>query len=542
MSLTKVKNVLDITADTVADLANVQHKTGSIQLLGFHTTGDGGGGVFYWDASKNKSEHNGGTIIDPSIAGLVANWEYTQNLYFSPAVIGQGCWVREYSGAVNVKWFGAKGDGVSDDTAALKASFVNHSCVYLPLAIYGSQYIEFVLTSALQIEADGAEIKLLNDDERLLRVNNTTLGGDLKITGVKFNGNQFGSNTEDGGLVQLNNLKKSTLIDCEITGFKNTHGHMADGIATTGGGVTHLVRLKGSDCSSQIVYSQTAKTYIEDIEISESLNHGIAFVNGDIVINGGRINTVNGYGILTYSTESYKSKGFSIVATNLDLSNNQKAFEIACRNQTDGNSVTNVYLKNIKALDCVSENILGSSTTNATDGYALRNVIVEDLDSNVGIRLYNTQNVKLTGLKNSINFYNNNDLVTISDYTFNGSGVATNYNSPFIFRNGNSTSRLLIKNALLNEHYFMFYGEGSNTVTDYIFVKDVIENSSVRYNEALNGNLYSKIGLPYGTNSGREMAKQSWSTKDYTFTLVSDTNKVLRWNGTNTLDLLGAIV
>jgi hypothetical protein len=134
--LTKVKNVLDITADTVADLASTEHKTGSIQLLGFHTKGDGGGGVFYWDATKAKSEHNGGTVIDPSIAGLVANWEYTQNLYFSPAVIGQGCWVREYSGAVDVKWFGAKGDGVADDTAGIQVAFNSNKPVYIPEGEY----------------------------------------------------------------------------------------------------------------------------------------------------------------------------------------------------------------------------------------------------------------------------------------------------------------------------------------------------------------------------------------------------------------------
>jgi parallel beta-helix repeat protein len=120
-----------------------------LQLLGFHTKGDGGGGVFYWDATKDKSEHNGGTVIDPDKAGLVANWASTQALYFTPEVTGQGCWVREFSGAVNVKWFGAKGDGVSDAAKSTQATinFVNllgGGTVYLPRGAFllkGSQFI-----------------------------------------------------------------------------------------------------------------------------------------------------------------------------------------------------------------------------------------------------------------------------------------------------------------------------------------------------------------------------------------------------------------
>jgi len=50
------------------------------------------GGTFIYDSSK-VAEHNDGTNFNG--------------------------WIRQYSGAVNVKWFGAVGDGVTDDTEAI---------------------------------------------------------------------------------------------------------------------------------------------------------------------------------------------------------------------------------------------------------------------------------------------------------------------------------------------------------------------------------------------------------------------------------------
>ena len=118
MALTKVKNVIDITADTMADLLSMEHKTGSVQPLGYHERGDGGGGVFYWDDSESQTEHNGGTIIAGD--AVLGTWDTAgQEAWFTAPSAGVGCWVREYSGALDVKWFGAKGDGVSDDTHAL---------------------------------------------------------------------------------------------------------------------------------------------------------------------------------------------------------------------------------------------------------------------------------------------------------------------------------------------------------------------------------------------------------------------------------------
>jgi hypothetical protein len=59
--------------------------------------GDGGGGLFYWDTSSTTGD-DGGTIIVPT----------------NPT----GRWVRVYSGALDVRWFGAQGDG-EDATAAI---------------------------------------------------------------------------------------------------------------------------------------------------------------------------------------------------------------------------------------------------------------------------------------------------------------------------------------------------------------------------------------------------------------------------------------
>ena len=89
---------------TMADLLELEPKEPKaiVILKGYHRSGDGGGGTFYYDITS-RIEENGATVIKGNRAS--------------------GRFVRDYEeNYVNVKWFGAKGDGSADDTAAIQAA------------------------------------------------------------------------------------------------------------------------------------------------------------------------------------------------------------------------------------------------------------------------------------------------------------------------------------------------------------------------------------------------------------------------------------
>jgi hypothetical protein len=99
----------------VATISDLRLVAGTIQnehchVLGYYSPGDGGGGEFYWDGTSMATE-NGGTVI--KVAG------YT------------GSWLRIFSGAVTPRWFGAKGDGLSNDTTPLSFCLNNFNEVDL---------------------------------------------------------------------------------------------------------------------------------------------------------------------------------------------------------------------------------------------------------------------------------------------------------------------------------------------------------------------------------------------------------------------------
>lgn len=112
-----------------------------VVVAGYHSANDGGGGVFYWDATGSKILHDGGTVIDPDRA-FPADWTNQTQLdtWFAAGVGGLGVWRRDYpSDDVHAVWFGLKGDynhitgaGTDDARAINKALGANFRKVILP--------------------------------------------------------------------------------------------------------------------------------------------------------------------------------------------------------------------------------------------------------------------------------------------------------------------------------------------------------------------------------------------------------------------------
>lgn len=121
-----VSNILqvDITgvpdADTYAELTSLAKSSLTdlivYQVNGRTTKGDIEPVSFQWNAASSTTE-NGGTILESDEGGT-------------------GRWLMVFFGPVNVKWFNAKGDNSTDDTAAIQAALDTLLDVFIPVGTY----------------------------------------------------------------------------------------------------------------------------------------------------------------------------------------------------------------------------------------------------------------------------------------------------------------------------------------------------------------------------------------------------------------------
>lgn len=155
-----LEGLSDAAIRTVDDIASLKLLGGStehetiMRVAGYYTPNDGGGGDFWWDATSTETD-NKATIVKATD-------------------IVTGRWKRLLPGGyVSLRWFGAKGDGVTDDALlyqdAIDYAVTNNVALYVPKGVYligpSKNYIKatMVTGSHLTIYGDGPAMSIIKE-------------------------------------------------------------------------------------------------------------------------------------------------------------------------------------------------------------------------------------------------------------------------------------------------------------------------------------------------------------------------------------------
>lgn len=205
----------------------------SVNVTGYYAANDGGGGIFNWSSTTDKSTANSGTIIDPSVS-----------LENQGTGVGNGCWVRQYDGAVNVKWFGAKGDGIADDTAAIQAAINMTNAAYVPSGTY-------VVSSTLTLQSNTvikseSYINTIFDFDGLFASSNFLVYGastdNVTIEGITIDGGltAFNNDGQDKYGIYISNSSNCSIKKCKVTG---TERGIIFGVGTTDSTISECIAI-----------------------------------------------------------------------------------------------------------------------------------------------------------------------------------------------------------------------------------------------------------------------------------------------------------
>ena len=302
---------LPIADKTLAAISNLKSETvnfegKTVNVLGYYTKGDGGDGLFYWDAVSTEAD-NGGTIIQATS-------------------VTTGRWKRVFSGAVNVKWFGAKGDGVTNDyefiQKAIAATPDSGEIIFPYKFVFNSSNLLVFPKEIKSIKMYGELVYTGSLNEPFVTIgsaSNTFIGSEHILNIRRENISDWVNENSIG--VKIINANTSDINIVQVNGF--TIG--AQFIGEDGGVSYNKIRLG-------LIYSNKI-----GIDLNNDSTSGVSWCNENTFYNGR-------FGTLSIANVGKSRYGIRVASKNGDYYNNSNlffkpSFELSDTTSSPGESI-----------------------------------------------------------------------------------------------------------------------------------------------------------------------------------------------------------
>lgn len=192
----------------LAALASAARASGAMYCtLGYASAGDGGGGFWRWNSSDLQ------TKVSADAAG---------GLYVAPSGGNgsTGAFERQFTNDLDAKWFGAKGDGTTDDTTAIQRSLTLAATLGVSGKTGGDVCLSpgrYLISSAIDVPArvtiysQNSGSTIIKFDSGATAANMIRLADESEIRGIQLDG----ANTGLTGVL-FNGCERATATDVYV--------------------------------------------------------------------------------------------------------------------------------------------------------------------------------------------------------------------------------------------------------------------------------------------------------------------------------------